>query len=117
MNEKWSKRCCGISADPLFRAPTWPICCFSARTQTNNPWKLKDKPMNILPGNMRFGAGQPVKRLEHQRLVTGKGQFVDDRPEDEALWLHVLRSPHAHAKIVSVDTKAATDMPDVKAVY
>jgi carbon-monoxide dehydrogenase large subunit len=73
--------------------------------------------MNILPGNMRFGAGQPVKRLEDQRLLTGKGQFIDDRPEDGALWLHVLRSPHAHAKIVSVDTKAAADMPDVKAVY
>jgi carbon-monoxide dehydrogenase large subunit len=73
--------------------------------------------MNILPGNMRFGAGQPVKRLEDQRLLTGKGQFIDDRPEDGALWLHVLRSPHAHAKIVSVDTKAAADTPDVKAVY
>src|SRR5438552_1485623 len=73
--------------------------------------------MNILPGNMRFGAGQAVKRLEDQRLLTGKGQFIDDRPEDGALWLHVLRSPHAHAKIVSVDTKAAADMPDVKAVY
>ena|ERR1017187_4872227 len=73
--------------------------------------------MNILPGNMRFGAGQPVRRLEDQRLVTGKGQFIDDRPEDGALWLHVLRSPHAHAKIVSIDIKAAADMPDVKAVY
>src|SRR3989440_8345223 len=73
--------------------------------------------MNILPGNMRFGAGQPIKRLEDQRLLTGKGQFIDDRPEDGALWLHVLRSPHAHAKIVSVDTKAAADMPDVKAVF
>ena len=41
--------------------------------------------MNILPGNMRFGAGQPVKRLEDQRLLTGKGQFIDDRPEDGAL--------------------------------
>ena len=55
--------------------------------------------MNILPGNMRFGAGQPVKRLEDQRLLTGKGQFIDDKPDDGALWLHVLRSPHAHAKI------------------
>jgi carbon-monoxide dehydrogenase large subunit len=55
--------------------------------------------MNILPGNLRFGAGKPVKRLEDQRLLTGKGQFIDDRPEDGALWLHVLRSPHAHAKI------------------
>ena len=73
--------------------------------------------MNILPGNMRFGAGQPVRRLEDQRLLTGKGQFIDDRPEDGALWLHVLRSPHAHAKIVSIDTKTASEMPGVEAVY
>src|ERR1700682_6164155 len=73
--------------------------------------------MNILPGNMRFGAGQPVKRLEDQRLLTGKGQFIDDRPEDGALWLYVLRSPHAHAKIVSIDTKSAAEMPGVEAVY
>jgi len=73
--------------------------------------------MNILPGNMRFGAGQPIKRLEDQRLLTGKGQFIDDRPEDGALWLYVLRSPHAHAKIVSIDTKPAAEMPGVEAVY
>jgi len=73
--------------------------------------------MNILPGNMRFGAGQPVKRLEDQRLLTGKGQFIDDKPEEGALWLHVLRSPHAHARIVSVDTAAAASMTDVEAVY
>jgi carbon-monoxide dehydrogenase large subunit len=73
--------------------------------------------MNILPGNMRFGAGQPVKRLEDQRLLTGKGLFIDDKPEEGALWLHVLRSPHAHAKIVSIDTKAAAAMADVEAVY
>src|ERR1700743_2787328 len=73
--------------------------------------------MNILPGHMRFGAGQPVKRLEDQRLLTGKGQFIDDKPEDGALWLHVLRSPHAHAKINSIDTGAASAMPGVEAVY
>src|ERR1700757_3759647 len=73
--------------------------------------------MNILPGNLRFGAGQPVKRLEDQRLLTGKGQFIDDKPEDGALWLYVLRSPHAHAKIVSIDATAATEMPGVEAVF
>jgi xanthine dehydrogenase molybdopterin-binding subunit B len=78
---------------------------------------FKDKLMNILPGNLRFGAGKPVKRLEDQRLLTGKGQFIDDKPEDGALWLYVLRSPHAHAKIVSIDTKAATGMAGVEAVY
>src|SRR3954452_14706677 len=73
--------------------------------------------MNILPGNMRFGAGQPIKRLEDQRLLTGKGQFIDDRPEDGALWLHVLRSPHAHARIRSIDIESARAMPGVEAVY
>src|SRR6185312_11612746 len=73
--------------------------------------------MNILPGNMRFGAGRPIKRLEDQRLLTGKGQFIDDKPEDGALWLHVLRSPHAHAKIRSIDTAAAAAMAGVSAVF
>src|SRR4051812_14903732 len=73
--------------------------------------------MNILPANMRSGAGQPIKRLEDQRLLTGKGQFIDDRPEDGALWLHMLRSPHAHAKITLIDTKSAAEMPGVEAVY
>jgi carbon-monoxide dehydrogenase large subunit len=73
--------------------------------------------MNILPGNMRFGAGKSVKRLEDQRLLTGKGHFIDDKPDDGALWLYVLRSPHAHAKIVSIDTKAAREMPGVQAIY
>jgi carbon-monoxide dehydrogenase large subunit len=73
--------------------------------------------MNIFPGNMRFGAGQSVKRLEDQRLLTGTGTFIDDKPEDGALWLHVLRSPHAHARIVSIDTKAAAAMAGIEAVY
>ncbi len=73
--------------------------------------------MNILPGDMRFGAGQPVKRLEDRRLLTGKGQFIDDKPEDGALWLHVLRSPHAHARIVSIDSTAASQTKGVVAVY
>jgi hypothetical protein len=41
--------------------------------------------MNILPANMRFGAGQSTKRLEDQRLLTGKGQFIDDKPEDNGV--------------------------------
>jgi carbon-monoxide dehydrogenase large subunit len=73
--------------------------------------------MNILPGNMRFGAGQPVKRLEDQRLLTGQGKFIDDKPEDGALWLHVLRSPHAHARIRSINTGSAIEMPGVEAIY
>jgi carbon-monoxide dehydrogenase large subunit len=73
--------------------------------------------MNILPSNMRFGAGQSPKRLEDHRLLTGKGQFIDDKPEDGALWLHVLRSPHAHAKIVSIDKQSAAAISGVIAIY
>ena len=73
--------------------------------------------MNILPPNMRFGAGEPVKRLEDQRLLTGRGHFIDDKPADGALWLYVLRSPHAHAKMTGIDTEAAKVMPGVVAVF
>lgn len=72
--------------------------------------------MNILPGSMRFGVGQPVKRLEDQRLLTGHGGYLDDKAADGALWLVVMRSPHAHADIVSIDTEAAKGMPGVEAV-
>ena len=51
-----------------------------------------------------MAAGQSVKRLEDQRLLTGHGQYLDDKPADGALWLVLLRSPHAHARIVSIDT-------------
>lgn len=73
--------------------------------------------MNILPGNLRFGAGQSVKRLEDLRLVSGRGHFVDDKPEEGAQWLFVLRSPHAHARIASIDTSDAAAMPGVTAIY
>lgn len=73
--------------------------------------------MNILPGNLRFGAGKPIKRLEDQRLLTGKGAFIDDKPEDGALWLYVLRSPHAHARIRAIDSTEAGKMPGVAAIY
>ncbi len=73
--------------------------------------------MNILPANMRFGAGQPVKRLEDQRLLTGHGKYLDDKPADGALWLVLLRSPHAHARILSVDSAAARTMPGVEAIF
>lgn len=73
--------------------------------------------MNILPGNLRFSAGQPVKRLEDRRLLTGKGQFIDDKPDDGTLWLYVLRSPHAHARIISIDTRAGAVMAGVAAIF
>src|SRR5207344_3037498 len=48
--------------------------------------------------------------------VTGRARFAADMRLPGMLYGHVLRSPHAHARIVSIDTKAALAMPGVKAV-
>ncbi len=66
---------------------------------------------------MKFGAGQPVRRLEDDRLITGKGQYSDDITLPGAVHAVLLRSPHAHAKLKDIDTLAARDAPGVLAVY
>jgi carbon-monoxide dehydrogenase large subunit len=73
--------------------------------------------MNILPSDMKFGTRQPVKRLEDERLITGRGRYTDDRESAGALWLYLLRSPHAHARIVSIDAESARTAPGIIAVY
>jgi carbon-monoxide dehydrogenase large subunit len=55
-------------------------------------------------------------RVEDNALVRGAGRFVDDAPMPGALHAHFLRSPHAHAKILSVDIAEARKAPGVKAV-
>lgn len=60
--------------------------------------------------------GQPIERLEDQRLLTGQGQFVDDIHIDGMLHGSVLRSPMAHGRILSIDTEAARALPGVHAV-
>ncbi len=65
---------------------------------------------------MRFGSGQAVRRVEDASLLLGKGQFTDDMAPEGTLVLAFLRSPYAHARIVSIDTSAALAMPGVVAV-
>ena len=60
--------------------------------------------------------GQGLKRLEDPRLVTGKGSFVDDFKLPGMLYAAFLRSPHAHARIRSIDASAARSLPGVLAV-
>ena len=57
--------------------------------------------------------GQRVKRLEDPRLVTGRGSFVDDIKLPGTLYAKVLRSPFAHARILSIDAAAAKGEPGV----
>ena len=61
--------------------------------------------------------GSAVKRREDPRLITGQGRFVDDLQMPGLLYLTLLRSPHAHARIASVDASAARALPGVAAVY
>ena len=64
----------------------------------------------------KYGVGQPVRRTEDPRLLTGRGKFNDDVSRDGDAVGYVLRSPHAHADIRSIDTSRATGMPGVLAV-
>jgi len=65
----------------------------------------------------KYGVGQPVRRDEDPRLLTGRGRFTDDVTPPDTLFSHVLRSPHAHADVLKLDTAAAARMPGVVAIY
>jgi carbon-monoxide dehydrogenase large subunit len=60
--------------------------------------------------------GQPVKRIEDRPLLTGAGRFVDDLRFPDVLQAAFVRSPHAHAEIRGIDTRAARALPGVHAV-
>lgn len=61
----------------------------------------------------QFGIGQPVRRKEDVRLLTGGGTYTDDINLPGQAHLAILRSPHAHARILSLDTSAAKAAPGV----
>lgn len=61
--------------------------------------------------------GTSRRRLEDERFLRGSGRFVEDIHEEGALHGHVLRSPHAHARLLSIEMQAARAMPGVRAIY
>ncbi len=64
----------------------------------------------------QFGIGQPITRLEDARLVTGTGSYTDDIVKPNMVFGVPIRSPHAHAEIVMIDTAAALEVPGCLAV-
>jgi len=64
----------------------------------------------------RFGSGHAVRRVEDESLLTGRGNFVDDVNAPGQAYVLFLRSTYPHARIVSIDTSAAAQMPGVIAV-
>lgn len=75
----------------------------------------------IGPGGAKIGEGRyfgkGIARQEDAKLLAGRGTFVDDIDLPGMLHAAVLRSPYAHARILSIDTAAALERPGVHAVY
>ena len=65
----------------------------------------------------QFGMGQPVRRVEDQRFLTGTGRYTDDISLPNQAYGVVLRSPHAHARIAKLDTAKAAGAPGVLGVF
>jgi carbon-monoxide dehydrogenase large subunit len=62
------------------------------------------------------GMGHPRKRKEDPRFLQGKGNYIDDVKLPGMLYMDLVRSPYAHAKIKSIDASAALEMDGVVAV-
>src|SRR5262245_3985360 len=69
------------------------------------------------PASARFGASRSQKRLEDDRLLVGKGLYSDDREFPGQAWMVLVRSPHAHAKVKSIDLSSAKAFSGVIAAW
>ena len=69
------------------------------------------------PSAARFGASRSQKRLEDDRLLAGKGRYSADLEFPNLAWLVVVRSPHAHAKLLSIDLNECRKAPGVLAAW
>ncbi len=70
-----------------------------------------------MTSSLQFGIGQPLRRKEDVRLLTGHGQFVEDHNHPDQVHAWFVRSAEAHGTLTSVDTEAARTMPGVLGVY
>jgi aerobic carbon-monoxide dehydrogenase large subunit len=61
-----------------------------------------------------FGIGQPVRRFEDRRFLSGNGRFQNDNNLLGQAYAYVLRSPHAHARIRKLDLATAQATPGVR---
>ena len=75
---------------------------------------MSDRATPAQPSTARSWIGQPVKRVEDARLLTGRGRFIDDHPPcPDVHHAAIVRSPHAHARILGYDVSAALAMEGV----
>src|SRR3954470_3456481 len=91
----------------------------------NTPWPSR-RSFAITPGLTsvarsriemgEFAIGQSVPRFEDPRLITGGGRYVGDMVLPGMAYGYVLRSPHAHARIRSIDVSRANAAPGIVAI-
>jgi aerobic carbon-monoxide dehydrogenase large subunit len=69
------------------------------------------------PPSSQKWVGQALRRKEDPRMITGRGRYVDDMVVPGMLYMAVVRSPEAHARITSIDTASAKELPGVHGVF
>jgi aerobic carbon-monoxide dehydrogenase large subunit len=78
---------------------------------------VTDQPATGDGGGPQLHVGRALRRKEDPRLITGRATYVDDMTLVGQLWAAFVRSPEAHARIVSIDASAAEAREDVFAVF
>src|ERR1051326_2675674 len=79
---------------------------------------MNEHPSSVVrPQSSGNGIGQPVRRKEDRRLITGSGRYGDDFALPRMVHAAFVRSPHAHARIRGIDKDAALALPGVLAVF
>src|SRR5580704_8385609 len=88
------------------------ICHRGAMPLARLQGSLKTNPMNA-----PLKLGQSILRREDRRFLTGRGRYTDDTAPSDALVVLFVRSPYAHARLISIDKSAALASPGVVAIY
>lgn len=78
---------------------------------------FENQTLNTKPNDPGALIGKPMTRKEDLRLLTGRGRYSDDVSLPQQAYAAIVRSPHAHAEILSIDAGAALALPGVLAVY
>ncbi len=68
-------------------------------------------------GMQKFGVGQAVSRVEDHRFTSGRGQYIEDLNLPNQSYAVIVRSPHAHARILEIDLDSISDAPGVLGAY
>ena len=105
-----------MSRDPSMRRGRFPAGIVGEGLHEISREYPTDEPPPLPPNDRLAVIGKPVRRLDARAKVTGATRFTVDLRLPGMLAAAILRSPHAHARVLSIDTSAAAALPGVRAV-